>query len=422
MSNEPIRKTEVSCLGERIRAAAPKLAALTDQEKSRVLLAGAREMLAASEEILAANREDLERGRKKGLNAGLLDRLALTPARLKAMAEGIRQVAELPDPVGEIISRTARPNGLVIEKVRVPFGIVGMIYEARPNVTADAFALCLRTGNAVMLRGGSDALQSNQAIVESLRRGVASCGLPEDVLVLVTDPSHESTREMMRLSGVLDLLIPRGGAGLIRSVLENSTVPVIETGTGNCFVYVDDTADIEMAVRILENAKCQRTSVCNAAESLLVHRDVAAAFLPKALAMLEKNGILVHGDEYTMSLSPAVVPATEEDWGREYLDREISARVIGSLGEAIEHINRYHTRHSDAIVTGTPENGERFLREVDAACVYVNASTRFTDGFEFGFGAELGISTQKLHARGPMGLEALTTYKYRITGDGQVRG
>lgn len=422
MSNEPIRKTEVSCLGERIRAAAPKLAALTDQEKSRVLLAGAREMLAASEEILAANREDLEHGRIKGLNAGLLDRLALTPARLEAMAEGIRQVAELPDPVGEIISRTTRPNGLVIEKVRVPFGIVGMIYEARPNVTADAFALCLRTGNAVMLRGGSDALQSNQAIVGALRRGVASCGLPEDVLVLVTDPSHESTREMMRLSGVLDLLIPRGGAGLIRSVLENSTVPVIETGTGNCFVYVDDTADIEMAVRILENAKCQRTSVCNAAESLLVHRDVAAAFLPKALAMLEKNGILVHGDEYTMSLSPAVVPATEEDWGREYLDREISARVIGSLGEAIEHINRYHTRHSDAIVTGTPENGERFLREVDAACVYVNASTRFTDGFEFGFGAELGISTQKLHARGPMGLEALTTYKYRITGDGQVRG
>ncbi|MBQ5951794.1 MAG: glutamate-5-semialdehyde dehydrogenase [Lachnospiraceae bacterium] len=422
MENRSAGHEELMNLAARIKEAAPALSPLPREKKDEILLAGAQALLDSAQDILAANALDIEAGQKKGLSTGLLDRLALTDARIGAMAEGIRQVAELHDPVGELMWQDTRPNGLHVRRVRVPFGIIGMIYEARPNVTADAFALCLKTGNAVMLRGGSDALRSNHAIVKALRGAIASCGVPEDVLVLLEAPGHDVTHEMMRLSGTLDLLIPRGGAGLIRSCLENAAVPVIETGTGNCFLYVDEEADLDMAQRILINGKTQRVGVCNALESLLVHEKRAAAFLPGALKALEPWNVTVHGDETVCALYPKAVPATEEDWGREYLDYEISARIVSSVDEAIAHVNRYHTRHSDAIVTKIPEHGRRFQNEVDAACVYVNASTRFTDGFEFGFGAEIGISTQKLHARGPMGLEALTTYKYLIDGDGQVRG
>lgn len=337
------------------------------------------------------------------------------------MAEGLLQVASLDDPVGEVISMKPRPNGLLIGQKRVPLGVIGMIYEARPNVTADAFGLCFKSGNAVILKGGSDALESNKAIVVQIREGLKSAGLPEDAVQLIESTDREVTRQFMRLNDYLDVLIPRGSAGLIRSVVENSTVPVIETGTGNCHIFVDESADLDMALNIIFNAKTQRIGVCNACESLVVHRAVAEEFLPLLKARLDEKQVEIRADKEACALVDGFVPATEEDWGREYLDYILSLKLVDSIDEAIAHINRYNTKHSEAIITSDYANAQRFLNEIDAAAVYVNASTRFTDGFEFGFGAEIGISTQKLHARGPMGLKELTTTKYIIYGNGQVR-
>ena len=337
------------------------------------------------------------------------------------MAEGLLQVASLDDPVGEVISMKPRPNGLLIGQKRVSLGVIGMIYEARPNVTADAFGLCFKSGNAVILKGGSDALESNKAIVVQIREGLKSAGLPEDAVQLIESTDREVTRQFMRLNDYLDVLIPRGSAGLIRSVVENSTVPVIETGTGNCHIFVDESADLDMALNIIFNAKTQRIGVCNACESLVVHRAVAEEFLPLLKARLDEKQVEIRADKEACALVDGFVPATEEDWGREYLDYILSLKLVDSIDEAIAHINRYNTKHSEAIITSDYANAQRFLNEIDAAAVYVNASTRFTDGFEFGFGAEIGISTQKLHARGPMGLKELTTTKYIIYGNGQVR-
>lgn len=337
------------------------------------------------------------------------------------MAEGLLQVASLDDPVGEVISMKPRPNGLLIGQKRVPLGVIGMIYEARPNVTADAFGLCFKSGNAVILKGGSDALESNKAIVVQIREGLKSAGLPEDAVQLIESTDREVTRQFMRLNDYLDVLIPRGSAGLIRSVVENSTVPVIETGTGNCHIFVDESADLDMALNIIFNAKTQRIGVCNACESLVVHRAVAEEFLPLLKARLDEKQVEIRADKEACALVDGFVPAAEEDWGREYLDYILSLKLVDSIDEAIAHINRYNTKHSEAIITSDYANAQRFLNEIDAAAVYVNASTRFTDGFEFGFGAEIGISTQKLHARGPMGLKELTTTKYIIYGNGQVR-
>ena len=356
-----------------------------------------------------------------GKSQGLLDRLKLTPARIQAMADGLLQVAALDDPVGEVLSMKLRPNGLQIGQKRVPLGVIGMIYEARPNVTADAFGLCFKSGNAVILKGGSDALQSNKAIVQALRTGLLRAGLPEESLQLIEDASRDTTKELMRLNRYIDVLIPRGGAGLIKTVVENSTIPVIETGTGNCHVYVDETADLKMALDIVFNSKTQRIGVCNACESLLVHRKIAEEFLPMLKKRLDEKNVEIRGDEGACAIVPDFVPATEEDWGKEYLDYILSLKIVDSVDEAISHINTYNTGHSESIVTSDYFNAQKFLNEVDAAAVYVNASTRFTDGDEFGFGAEIGISTQKLHARGPMGLKELTTTKYIIYGDGQIR-
>ena len=337
------------------------------------------------------------------------------------MAEGLLQVASLDDPVGEVISMKPRPNGLLIGQKRVPLGVIGMIYEARPNVTADAFGLCFKSGNAVILKGGSDALESNKAIVAQIRKGLISAELPEDAVQLIESTDREVTRQFMRMNQYLDVLIPRGSAGLIRSVVENSTVPVIETGTGNCHIFVDESADLDMALNIIFNAKTQRIGVCNACESLVVHRAVAEKFLPLLKARLDEKQVEIRADKEACAMVEGFVPATEEDWGREYLDYILSLKLVDSIDEAIAHINRYNTKHSEAIITSDYANAQRFLNEIDAAAVYVNASTRFTDGFEFGFGAEIGISTQKLHARGPMGLKELTTTKYIIYGNGQVR-
>ena len=396
--------------------------ALADTElKNRALMEMARALEDRTADILAANVQDLEAARGT-ISEVMLDRLALSPERIAGMAQGMREVAALPDPVGAVLSRVERPNGLVIEKTAVPMGVIAIIYESRPNVTSDAAALALKAGSACVLRGGKEAHRSAAAIVAALKEGLAAAGLPEDALQLVEDTSRDTATQMMKLNGYLDVLIPRGGAGLIRSVVMNATVPVIETGTGNCHVYVDATADLEMAKNILVNAKCQRPSVCNAAESLLVHKDVAEKFLPMAAEGLAPDHVAIHGCPRTMDiLGDSIAPATDEDYGREYLGYEISCKVVDSLDEAIEHINRFNTGHSECIVTRDYDASQRFLEEVDAAAVYVNASTRFTDGFEFGFGAEIGISTQKLHARGPMGLTALTTTKYIIYGNGQVR-
>lgn len=394
---------------------------LGSREKNMGLEEAARALLDGEEEILTANRQDCEKAEADGMSQGLLDRLRLTPARIQAMADGLLQVASLDDPVGEVLSMKQRPNGLQIGQKRVPLGVIGMIYEARPNVTADAFGLCFKSGNAVILKGGSDALQSNRAIVECLRTGLKRVGLPEDSLQLIEDTSRDTTRELMRLNRYIDVLIPRGGAGLIKTVVENSTIPVIETGTGNCHVYVDETADLRMAADIIFNAKTQRIGVCNACESILVHRKIAQEFLPMLKQRLDEKNVEIRADEAACAMVPGFVPATEEDWGTEYLDYILSLKIVDSVGEAITHINTYNTGHSESIVTSNYFNAQKFLNEVDAAAVYVNASTRFTDGEEFGFGAEIGISTQKLHARGPMGLKELTTTKYIIYGDGQIR-
>ena len=408
-------------IGAKAKEVSRLLGKLGENEKNAGLLAAADALMACQEQILAANGEDVDAARKKGMNPGLVDRLRLTPARVESMAAGLRDVAALEDPVGEVESMKRRPNGLLIGKKRVPLGVIGIIYEARPNVTADAFGLCFKSGNAVILRGGSDAIRSNGAIVAAIQEGLRKSGLPEEAVQLISDTSRESARELMRLSGYLDVLIPRGSAGLIRTVVENSTVPVIETGTGNCHVYVDDSADFSMALDIIYNAKTQRIGVCNACESVVVHRSIAAEFLPLLKKRLDEKQVEIRGDEESCRLAEGLVPATEEDWGTEYLDYILSVKLVDSLDEAIAHINRYSTGHSEAIITQNYANAKQFLDEIDSAAVYVNASTRFTDGAEFGFGAEIGISTQKLHARGPMGLKELTTVKYIICGDGQVR-
>lgn len=408
-------------IGQRAKNASYILGTMDSQRKNEGLRAAASELSGRREEILRANEEDLRLAREKGMAQGLLDRLLLTPERIEGIVTGMAQVIDLEDPIGQVLSMKKRPNGLLIGQKRVPLGVVGIIYEARPNVTADAFALCFKTGNAVILRGGSDAINSNRAMVSCIRDGLKKCGIPEDSVQLITDTSRETATGFMRLNGYLDVLIPRGGAGLIRSVVENSTVPVIETGTGNCHVYVDESADLDMALDIVFNAKTQRIGVCNACESLLVHRDAAERFLPRLKEKLEEKQVEIRGDEASRAVVPEFAAASEEDWGKEYLDYILSCKIVDSVDEAIRHINRYNTGHSETIVTESYENAQRFLDQVDAAAVYVNASTRFTDGFEFGFGAEIGISTQKLHARGPMGLLALTSTKYIIYGNGQIR-
>jgi glutamate-5-semialdehyde dehydrogenase len=408
-------------VARRAREAAAELAPLNRSRKDTALRAMADALRGQAAEIEAANAVDLERGRSAGLSEALLDRLALNQARVEQMAAGVELVAGLPDPVGEVVRGYTLPNGLDVRQLRVPLGVVGIIYEARPNVTSDAAALGLKSGNAVLLRGSSSARASNAAIVATLREAVRQAGLPVDAVQLVPGDTHEAVKELMRARGLVDVIIPRGGAALIRSVVEEATVPVIETGVGNCHVYVDADADIDTALRILLNAKTQRTSVCNAAESLLVHAAVAEEFLPKALAALAGAGVTVHGDERVRALSADVVAATEEDWATEYLSLDISAAVVDSLDAAVAHIRRYSSGHTEAIVTRSTAAARRFVATVDSAGVMVNASTRFTDGAEFGFGAEIGISTQKLHARGPMGLPELTSTKYVVTGDGHVR-
>ena len=393
---------------------------LSEKEKNRALLTIAEALVTETDRILAANKKDLARAEEKGMKAGLIDRLRLTEERIKGMAEGIEKVTQLPDPVGELLETIHRPNGLVIEKRRVPLGVVGIIYESRPNVTADAFSLCFKSGNAVILKGGSDALYSNKAIVSVIREGLEKSGVTEDAISFIDAIDRAVTMEFMKMKEYVDVLIPRGGAGLIRSVVENSTIPVIETGTGNCHIYIDEDADLAKAIPIIINAKTQRLGVCNACESLVVHEKIREKLLPDLAKALSEKSVEIRGDEKIGEVINCV-PATEEDYGTEYLDAIISMKTVKNVDEAIAHINKYNTKHSEAIITENREHAEKFLNEVDAACVYVNASTRFTDGFEFGFGAEIGISTQKLHARGPMGLRELTSYKYRITGNGQIR-
>jgi glutamate-5-semialdehyde dehydrogenase len=411
--------TSLSELGQRAKAASLALALASTATKDAALGAAADLLLQRSEDILAANAADVERAKAEGVSATIIDRLRLSDARIGSMAGGLRQVAGLADPVGEVVEGWVRPNGLRIEKVRVPLGVVAIVYENRPNVTSDAAALCLKSGNAAFLRGSSGALTSNQAIAAVLREGFAKAGLPEDSLVLVEDTSYESAREFMRMRGTIDCLIPRGGPSLINAVLENATVPYVIDGDGNCHLYVDASADLEMALSLLVNGKTQRPSVCNATESLVVHREVAQAFLPSVAEAL--SNVRLVGDETAQALAPEIEAATEEDWGKEYLDLVLSVRVVDDLDAAIAHIRRYGSGHTEAIVTRDLEAAQRFTHEVDAAAVVVNASTRFTDGEQFGFGAEIGISTQKLHARGPMGLRELTTVKYVITGNGQIR-
>lgn len=413
--------TDLIQMGQRAEEAKYRLQRASADEKNRVLKRAAELMTERREELLAANAKDIAAGEAGGMHPGLLDRLRLTEERIGAMAEGLLQIAALPDCIGEILERFDRPNGLHIEKRRVPLGVIGIIYESRPNVTADAFGLCFKTGNAVILKGGSDALHSNIAITAVLREALRQNGITEDAVQLIEDTDRSVTAEFMKLNRYVDVLIPRGGAGLIRSVVENSTIPVIETGTGNCHVYVDKAADLDKAAEIIINAKTQRIGVCNACESLVVHRDVKNAFLPVLAERLREKKVEMRGDEAACELITDCVPAAPEDYGREYLDYIISIRTVDSLEDAIAHINQYGTKHSECIVTEDADAAAQFLNEVDAACVYVNASTRFTDGFEFGFGAEIGISTQKLHARGPMGLKELTSYKYTVEGNGQVR-
>ena len=392
--------TYIERIGAAAAAAAQELNCLTTEQKNACLLAAAKALVDRRADILLANEEDLKKAEEKGMRSSMVDRLRLTASRIEDMAEGLRQVAALPDPLGEVMMDIQRPNGLQIRQIRVPMGVVGIIYEARP----------------------SDAISSNRAITAVLRQTLEEQGITPDAVCLVEDTSRESAQAMMRLRGVIDVLIPRGGAGLIRSVVESSTVPVIETGSGNCHIYVDKDADLSMAVRIIHNAKTQRISVCNACESLVIHSEIAEKAIPMIAEDLLASDVEIRGDEKVCSLVPQAIRATEEDWGMEYLDRIISIKVVDFLEDAVRHINRYNTKHSEAIITENPEASQYFMQQVDAACVYVNASTRFTDGFEFGFGAEIGISTQKLHARGPMGLTALTTTKYEIIGNGQIRG
>ena len=408
-------------IGKRAKEASHRLAILPTIKKNEALKAVAAALVANSAAIISANEIDVKNAKENGMSEALLDRLSVNEARVKAMADGILQVAELKDPVGEVLSMTNRPNGLMIGKKRVPLGVIGMIYESRPNVTPDAFCLCFKTGNAVILRGGSDCIHSNLAITKVIREALKAQGICEDVVQIIESTDRETATALMRLNEYVDVLIPRGGAGLIKSVVENSTVPVIETGTGNCHIYVDATADFDMALNIIDNAKTQRLGVCNAAESLVVHESIAKDFLPMLYKKLTEKAVVMRADERARAICPQMEAATEEDFYKEYLDRLISVKIVDSIDEAIAHINEHNTGHSESIITKDYENSLRFLNEIDAAAVYVNASTRFTDGGEFGFGAEIGISTQKLPARGPLGLEELTTTKYIIFGNGQIR-
>ncbi|ESQ03149.1 glutamate-5-semialdehyde dehydrogenase [Streptomyces sp. CHA1] len=415
----------VTLAGRRAQEAAAGLAALPRAVKDDALRAVADALEARSEEIVAANAGDVRRAEEAGTAASVVDRLTLTADRVRAIAADVRHIVTLPDPVGEVVRGSTLPNGIDLRQVRVPLGVVGIIYEARPNVTVDAAALCLKSGNAVLLRGSSSAKESNTALVAVLRDAVAAAGLPADAVQLVPGDTHDSVRELMRARGLVDVLIPRGGAALIRRTVEESTVPVIETGTGNCHVYVDAEADLDTAVDILVNSKAQRPSVCNSAETVLVHRSIAAAFLPRALDALAEAQVTVHGDARVRELAEdskaTVVEATDEDWASEYLSYDLAAAVVDSLDDAVAHIRRWSSGHTEAIVTTSQAAARRFTQRVDSTTVAVNASTRFTDGGEFGFGAEIGISTQKLHARGPMGLPELTSTKYILTGDGHIR-
>lgn len=408
-------------LGIKAKKSAMILNTLGQAEKNNCLEVVANQLIANTDQILEANQLDVQKAIEKGVKSSLIDRLKLTTNRINGMAEGIKKIVMLEDPIGQTISAWIRPNGLEIAQKRVPLGVIGIIFESRPNVTADAFSLCFKTGNATILRGGSDAFNSNKAIVDVIRTAIESVGLPKDCIQLVEDTSHETATKMMKLNQYIDVLIPRGGSGLIKTVVENATIPTIETGTGNCHVYVDEYADLDMAVKIVENSKTQRLGTCNTCESLVVHKNIAEKVLPLICDNLKSHNVEIRGDEIVQSIVKDVVPATQEDWGTEYLDAIISIKVVNSIDEAIEHINTYNTKHSESIVTNNYQNSRKFTSQVDASAVYVNASTRFTDGFEFGFGAEIGISTQKLHARGPMGLLALTTTKYVINGNGQIR-
>lgn len=404
-----------------VKTASVELGFLSTEKRNAALMAVADALTAREADVLAANELDLADGRANGMSESLLDRLALTGARMESMAEGVRQLAALPDPVGEIVEEFTRPNGIRIRKVHVPLGVIGMIYEARPNVTVDAAAIALKTGNGILLRGSTSALRSNLALADVMRSALKSVGVPENALAVVEDTAHESVEQLLRMNDCVDVIIPRGGAGLIRRVVETATVPVLETGVGNCHIYLDESANYDMAEAIVVNAKTQRPSVCNALETLLVHSVWATAHLAKLLAKLHTLGVIIHGDAQVRAVDKLATPAGEEDWANEYLAPELAVKVVDSMEEAMAHIARYGTKHTEAIITEDAENARIFLRTVDAAVVNHNASTRFTDGFEFGFGAEMGISTQKLHARGPLGLREMTSYKYMVFGNGQVR-
>ena len=408
-------------LGINAKEAENTMRTITTDQKNQVLAAVADHLIASTDKLLEANAVDVANAKQNHMPEGLVDRLMLSPERIEGMAEGLRQLVALEDPIGEVTGMKKRPNGLLIGQKRVPLGVVGIIYEARPNVTADAFGLCFKTGNVVILKGGSDAIHSNAAIVDCIRESLKACGVTENAIQLIADTSRETAAEFMKMNEYVDVLIPRGGKGLIKAVVNQSTIPVIETGTGNCHIYVDESADLDMAVNIILNAKTQRVGVCNACESLLVHGNIKEKLLPVLAKKLKEKHVEMRADKEAHELMPGSVDATEEDWGTEYLDYILSIKVVYSVDEAIAHINSYNTGHYEAIITNDYTNAQKFLDEVDAAAVYVNASTRFTDGFEFGYGAEIGISTQKLHARGPMGLLALTTTKYIIYGNGQIR-
>lgn len=414
-------KEQMQEIGESAKSASYLLSGVSAEVKNQALQAMARALQERTEMILEANSQDMDAGRAKGLSDALLDRLLLTPDRINNMAEGLQALVSLPDPVGEITKMSVRPNGLRVGKMRVPLGVIGIIYEARPNVTVDAAGLCLKSGNAVILRGGSEALNSNLALANVISAAATSAGIPEGAIQLISTTDREAASMMMTMNDCIDVLIPRGGRGLIQTVIAQATVPVMQTGLGNCHTYVDEDADLNMALKIVVNAKTQRPGVCNAMESLLVNAKVASEFLPPAVATLREKGVEVRGCSTTLDICPDCVPAEEEDWGTEYLDMILAVKVVDDLEEAITHINTYGTKHSEAIITSSYQKAMQFIQRVDGAAVFVNASTRFTDGNQFGFGAEIGISTQKLHARGPMGLEELTSTKFIVLGDGQIR-
>ena len=422
LSDDEIRRV-ITDMGQRARQASRALAVASTEEKNTWLTAMADALEAHQDQILSANAEDMAEAKQNGLSSAMLDRLQLTPERLHGMADAIRHVVTLPDPVGRVLSRTERPNGLKIEKISVPIGVIGFIYESRPNVTSDAASLCLKAGNAVILRGGSEALRSNLAVGRCISEAGTAAGMPEGAVQIVSLPGHRAVTALVKLDSCINLIIPRGGERLIRTIVEQSTIPVIKHYKGVCHIFADASCDQERALDIIENAKCQRPGVCNALETLLIHQDIAKEFAPKLAARMKQKNVLLRGDEAFRKLSgdPAVEPATEDDWYTEYMALILSVRIVSGLDEAIEHINHYGSGHSDSILTSDPEAAERFLSRVDSAAVYHNASTRFTDGGEFGMGAEIGISTDKLHARGPMGLEELTSYKYKVRGSGQIR-